>query len=166
MDEQARLMNLSRWKAGLKPTKPNTPATTTASTAPASDAAATDGEAAAEGEEPPAKKQKVAQKAYMSCTGEVKGSAMHPNGEHHVIGVRTETGQDFLVAEDGLRLIPNVDGDVKSDTRVRITDAGKVYPKFDEKAYELGLSRWVLGDKPISDKPSALIGKVMGSTAK
>lgn len=147
MDEMAKSMNLARWTAGAKPAIP-----------PAAVAAASKDE---DGDESAAKKRKLS-RPLMSCAGEVRGSAPHPNGSGLVIGVRTETGQEFLVGEDGLDLVPHEDSDFPFGTRVKVTDIGKVYPKFDEKAFQMALTRWVNGEKP----STVLTGKVLGSVAK
>ena len=147
MDEVARSMNLSRWAAGAKPTIPVSPSTDKEAT----------------GDDPAPKKRKLG-RPLMSCAAEVKGSIQHPSGSGCVIGVRTETGQEFLVAEEGLQRIPDQHPDFSYSTRVKITDPGKVYPKLDEKAFELALTRWMVGEK--LGKSNVTTGKIMGSTAK
>jgi len=145
MEDVAKGLNLARWVMGAKPVAPPIVVPVTA----------------AENGEAPAKKRKVA-RPLMTCTGEVKGSAPHPSGGCIVVGVRTETGQDFLVAEDGLTRAPQAHPEFPPNTRVKIADVGKVYPKWDDKAYECLLTRWVLGEKP----GAASTGKVVASAAK
>lgn len=146
MEDVAKTLGLSRWVSGAKPIIPQVPAAPT-------------GEANSDESAP--KKRKL-NRALMTCAGEVRGSTHHPDGEIIIVGVRTETGQEFLVAEDGLQLIPNEHADFPFGTRVKIADTGKVYPKWDDKAFQLALTRWVS-----AEKPSAVVtGKVMGSVAK
>lgn len=152
MDDVAKQIGLTRWASGVKPV--------VAQVAKAAEPVA-ESEGEKDAEENPSKKRKLS-KPLMSCAGEVKGSAPHPSGEGIVVGVRTETGQEFLVAEDGLEGIPQEDADFPCGARVKITDTGKTYPKFDEKAYQMVLTRWVLGETPTT----ILTGKVVGSLSK
>eukprot|EP00994_Dinema_validum_P008816 NODE_828_length_1310_cov_125.574941_g606_i0.p1 GENE.NODE_828_length_1310_cov_125.574941_g606_i0~~NODE_828_length_1310_cov_125.574941_g606_i0.p1 ORF type:complete len:367 (+),score=86.94 NODE_828_length_1310_cov_125.574941_g606_i0:63-1163(+) len=145
MDEMAVKMCLNRWTAGTKPPVVKTKEEV---------------EAKAEGTEPPAKKprQDVVPSA---AVGEVWGSELHPDGTTMVFGVHTDAGPDFLVAEDGLEVVPNVSKTFPIGTRVKICE-GKVFPKWDDKAIAMGLGKWTLGAKP-SDVTT---GAVMASVAK
>eukprot|EP01010_Urceolus_cornutus_P005021 NODE_846_length_1287_cov_266.356220_g644_i0.p1 GENE.NODE_846_length_1287_cov_266.356220_g644_i0~~NODE_846_length_1287_cov_266.356220_g644_i0.p1 ORF type:complete len:385 (-),score=108.63 NODE_846_length_1287_cov_266.356220_g644_i0:132-1232(-) len=144
MDAMAKKLGLGKWIQGAKPPI----------AAPVKEK-----EAESEDGEPPVKKQKVL--PIPGCVGEVRGSALHPDGKTMVIGVRTESGHDFLMESDGLELVPNMSEEFPAGSRIHI-EAGKIYPKFDIKANELCLSKWISGAKPTG----TLTGKVSASTGK
>eukprot|EP01012_Entosiphon_sulcatum_P030579 TRINITY_DN377_c0_g1_i1.p1 TRINITY_DN377_c0_g1~~TRINITY_DN377_c0_g1_i1.p1 ORF type:complete len:398 (+),score=63.61 TRINITY_DN377_c0_g1_i1:204-1397(+) len=156
MDHVAAQLGLRSWRTGFlpfpPPPVPETPASNRTLVGPLHNHTSRNGSAnghhyyplhrgAGASNEPAAKRQRIAPPPLSDMFGEVVGSLQHPSKPVVVVGVRTETGKEFLVAEAGLQVAPTDKG-APAGSRVRFA-ADYVMPRSKERAEALLLSRWM-----------------------
>ena len=75
-----------------------------------------------------------------------------------LVGVLLDDGKEFVVDITGVTATPAVPSKFAIGSRVRVTNADKSYPKFDDLAKTLNLSKFAIGRKAVAKTMGIVVG--------